>query len=225
MSDQDQSVSEKKNNPWLSITRWLVVINIVVFVLDWFVIRRGYVIDLKYPLTLLATYGHFSFDTVFNKLQLWRVITYQFCHANIEHIMVNMFGLMLAGPIVEERMGRGKYLIFYLLCGIAGPVAHVVLVYFGVLDVGQYTPLIGASASIYGVLIAAATIAPDEPVEITFPAIEMKLRTLAIIMLGLSTAAVVWNWSNKGGHAAHLGGAVVGWILSREYRNKNHVVQ
>lgn len=216
-------------NPWATVTRWLLVINVLVFVLDWFVIRKavplathdgriipsvdanGQLVAIPFP--LLASWGYFSFDMALYGHQLWRFITYQFCHANIEHILVNMMGLMLAGPIVEEKLGRWRFLAFYLLCGIAGPVAHLLFAQLGFMQVNLFTPLIGASASIYGVLVAAARIAPDEIVMLAFPPIDLKLRTLAIVMIGLSALAVIYNWTNVGGHAAHIGGAVMGWFL------------
>lgn len=223
-------------NPWTTVTRWLLVINVLVFVLDWFVIRRGVPLTMHdgqlivspdadgnlapvvFP--LLAAKAYFSFDMAVYGLQLWRFVTYQFCHANIEHIVVNMMGLLLAGPIVEEKLGRWRYLAFYLLCGIAGPVAHLVFARMGLMQVNLFTPLVGASACIYGVLVAAARIAPNEIVMIAFPPIDVKLRTLAIVLIGLSGLAVLYHWTNAGGHAAHIGGAVMGWFLIRRIIRK-----
>jgi membrane associated rhomboid family serine protease len=132
--------------------------------------------------------------------------------------VLNLFGLLLVGPILEERFGRGRFLLFYLVCGTAGPAAHIALSLLGVLRMDVYTPLVGASASIYGVLVAAARIAPDELVMLAFPPIDLRLRTFALILIGVSLAAVALNWQNTGGHAAHLGGAVAGWWLSRNDR-------
>jgi membrane associated rhomboid family serine protease len=207
-------------NPWQTVTRWLIVLNVAVFVLDFFILRqpRAYIVDgqqVSPTQPLLAFYGSFSYVAVLGQFQLWRFVTYQFCHANLEHIVVNMLGLLLAGPIVEERFGRVRYLLFYLACGAAGPVAHLLLTSLGLMPFGVFTPLVGASASIYGVLVAAAMIAPKAIVELLLPPIDVKLRTLAWVLVGLSLAAVLWNWSNAGGHAAHIGGAVAGWLLAR----------
>jgi membrane associated rhomboid family serine protease len=160
-------------------------------------------------------YGHFSFGLAIGKLELWRFISYQFCHANLTHILVNMMGLLLAGPIVEETLGKRKFLTFYLVCGAAGPVAHLIFGLLGILSVQPFTPLIGASASIYGILLVAAMIAPDEEVMLAFPPIDVKLKWVALAMVGLSAAAVIWNWENAGGHAAHIGGAVMGYLMAR----------
>jgi membrane associated rhomboid family serine protease len=86
-----------------------------------------------------------------------------------------------------------------------------------VLNLNLFTPLVGASASIYGVMVAAAMIAPRAMVELLLPPIDVKLRTLVIFLVGLSLMAVALHWSNAGGHAAHLGGVLIGWLLMRHY--------
>jgi membrane associated rhomboid family serine protease len=206
-------------NPWHTVTRWLLVINIAIFVLDYFLIRRVLTLEIDgHPvvqLPVLAMYGHFSWYFTLVQGEVWRFVTYQFCHASIEHILVNMMGLALAGSIVEERWGRWRFLIFYLVCGIAGPVAHLVFAWMGLMSVNAFTPLVGASASIYGILVAAAVIAPDEEVMLAIPPIDVKLKWVALAMVGLSLAAVLWHWQNAGGHAAHIGGAVMGFVLAR----------
>ncbi len=226
-------------NPWHTVTRWMLVLNVAVFVLDWFLIRKGVALHTSggtiietrdaqgnptpWVFPLLASYGYFSFDMAIYAKEFWRFFTYQFCHANITHIVVNMMGLLLAGEIVEERLGRVRFLIFYLLCGAAGPVAHLIFGLLGVMSVNFYTPLVGASASIYGILVAAAMIAPDEEVMLAMPPIDVKLKWVALAMIVLSVAAVIWNWQNAGGHAAHIGGAVMGFVLAKRLLGKREV--
>lgn len=225
---------------WKTVTGWLLLINIAVFAVDVFLAVKGigrvalrhdgtpliYQQEngqpslIQYP--VLQSYGYLSFDLAILGKQVWRFLTYQFCHANFTHLFVNMMGLWLAGPIVEQKLGRTRFLVFYLLCGVAGPVAHLLFGLLDILTVNAFTPLVGASASIYGVLLAAAMIAPDEEVMLLFPPIDLKLRTVAMLMIGLSAAAVAWHWQNAGGHAAHIGGAVMGWILARRMLPQKH---
>jgi len=148
--------------------------------------------------------------------------------------------LYMFGPMIENFLGRRKFLFFYLLCGVGGGVMYLLLLKLGILDVSPYTPLIGASAGIFGVLIAAARLAPREEVLI-FGIISAKLRTVAI---GLMVYAVISLFSaqiaamliqigfpqpellkllmsagsNAGGEAAHLGGAVAGLLLMLDPR-------
>ena len=208
--------------PWHTVTRWLIVVNILVFVLDWFVIRKGLTLYYNGQAVLpaqpeLQYYGHFSVFFAIVHHQFWRFITYQFVHANIEHILLNMFGLLMVGPLVENRMGKWHFLGFYLACGCAGPAMHILLSQLNLAQLNYFTPLIGASASIYGVLVAAARIAPNDEIMLAFPPIDMKLKNFVLVMILLSVVAVGWRWQNAGGHAAHLGGAVAGWFLSRRF--------
>ncbi|NJL31790.1 MAG: rhomboid family intramembrane serine protease, partial [Phycisphaerales bacterium] len=76
--------------------------------------------------------------------------------------------------------------------------------------------LIGASGSIYGILLAAALVAPDMKVMLLFPPIPMKLRTMASVFLGIATLQVLVGSANAGGEAAHLGGALLGFLLIKQ---------
>jgi membrane associated rhomboid family serine protease len=137
------------------------------------------------------------------------------------HLLLNMVGLFLFAPIVESYLGARRYLIFYLLCGCSGAFVYLLLYYLGVLGgpVAAVAPLVGASAGIYGVLVAAAVIAPDLTVVLLFPPIPIQLKYLALIMVGIAgyvafTQGNVYK-SNAGGQAAHLGGAALGFLLIR----------
>ncbi len=185
----------------LSINSWLIGLNVGVFVLN-AILREG-----------LFKIGYFSFVAAFVHFQLWRIVTFQFLHANLYHLLGNMLGLYFFGTLIEMQLGRWRYLIFYLLCGMAGAAMYCVLMVLGALHDGWATPLIGASAGVFGVLIAAALIAPDATVMLLFPPIPMRLRTLAWILVGLATFMVFTNGRNAGGEAAHLGGAIVGYLL------------
>jgi membrane associated rhomboid family serine protease len=191
-----------------SVTTWLIVINVGVFLLN--VLSRSEANDFG---GWLYYWGHFSAATVIGGLQLWRFITFQFLHAGPEHLIFNMIALYFFGPIVEGYLGSRKYLAFYLLCGIAGGVMYLGLLMFGVLRDGPLTPLVGASAGIFGVLVASARVAPDTTVMLIFPPIPLRLRVVAWVMLAMAVYIVFSNGANAGGEASHLGGAAVGALL------------
>jgi membrane associated rhomboid family serine protease len=186
-----------------SVATWLIVINVAVFVLDGLTGRQ------------LTLFGYFSASTAIYGLQVWRFITFQFLHASISHIFFNMLSLYFFGPMVESYLGRRRFLAFYLLCGAAGAGMYLVLWQLGFLQYGASTPLVGASAGIFGVLIAGATIAPDARVMLLFPPIPMRLKVLAWVLLGIAAFTVLTAGPNAGGQAAHLGGAALGALLIR----------
>jgi membrane associated rhomboid family serine protease len=200
----------------LSVTTWLIVINVAVFVVDAFLFQNGRGVTYMETLSPLFGLGYFSLSTAIGNLEIWRFITFQFLHANVMHLAFNMFALFFFGPFIESFLGRRRFLAFYLLCGVGGPIAYLVLLTTKVLVVSPATPMIGASASIFGVLIAAARIAPNTVVLIygVFP---MQLKTLAWVLLAIAAFTVLrygnTGQHNAGGEAAHLGGAAVGWLL------------
>jgi len=185
-----------------SVTTWLIVINVAVYLIN--EISGG----------VMARWGYFSADTFVHRLQLWRFITFQFLHAGPGHLFFNMLTLYFFGQLVEGWLTPRRFLAFYLLCGIAGAATYLILWQVGFLSIyGAKTPLVGASAGIFGVLIAAARLAPNTTVMLLFPPIPVKLKVLALILLGIAVWMVLVNGPNAGGQAAHLGGAAMGALL------------
>jgi membrane associated rhomboid family serine protease len=199
-----------------SLTMRLIVINIGAFVLDRFLFGVGYGFQLG-PLLMgpLTAWGHFSASTAIAGLQLWRLVSFQFLHANLAHLIFNMIGLYFFGSAVESYLGSRRFLAFYLWCGIMGAAAYLLFWLLGVLVNAPWVPLVGASAGIFGVLAASAIIAPHATVVLLFPPIPVRLRTLAWVLIGIGVATIVFGGPNAGGQAAHLGGAMSGYLLIR----------
>jgi membrane associated rhomboid family serine protease len=86
--------------------------------------------------------------------------------------------------------------------------------YAGVLA-GVAVPMVGASAAIYGVLVAAAVCAPDTTVMLWWPPMRVPLKYLALVMTALAAFSAFNNSANAGGEAAHLGGAALAFVLVR----------
>ncbi len=180
---------------------------------------------------LLEAIGHFSTGKAFTDLQIWRLLTFQFLHANWVHLAFNMLGLWFIGGLVEEYLGRRRYLVFYLLSGAAGAIMYLALNLLGFFVLNSlspsmsgripallfddvYTPLVGASAGVFGVLLAAARIAPRQMVEVAF-IVPMRLATAVYLFLLLAVINLLAGGSNAGGDAAHVGGALAGAYLIR----------
>lgn len=216
-----------------SVTNWLIFINVAVFVLD-IILTPAFGVPLPGlaasptspppRLPLFFFWGHFSTDTAIYHAQVWRFLTYQFLHGGLMHILFNMFALWSFGRMVEDRMGSRRYLAFYLLCGVAGASLYLLLSVGGMLyhqripfflPGSPATPLVGASASIFGVLVAAAYYAPRSLVNMIFPPITLELRVMVWIFIGIALFTVYADGDNSGGEAAHLGGAALGYILVR----------
>jgi membrane associated rhomboid family serine protease len=131
-------------------------------------------------------------------------VTSMFNHADIRHLLFNMFGLYFLGPYVERVLGPQRFLLLYFSSGIVGSVAQMLI------DEGGS---VGASGAIYGVLIAFATMFPSLRLNLFlipgyFPA---KYIAIGLILIGLFSGFTGFN--NNIGHFAHIGGAVCGFLL------------
>lgn len=186
----------------------------------------------------LDAYGHFSTARILGaqredrqwhlNLEVWRFVTFQFLHANLTHIAFNMIGLFMFGPIVEQLLGGKRYLAFYLVCGIFGGISYMLLnaLGTGLASVGftripglliedPTRQLVGASAGVLGVIVACAYIAPDMRVQLIFPPIPLRLKTMAYAYVAIAVINLFLGGTNAGGDAAHLGGAVAGYFFIR----------
>lgn len=188
------------------------------------------------PAPLIWTVGYFSTSKAIMEwvpgagvrgFEFWRFITFQFLHANLSHLLFNMLGLYFFGSLVEQYLGSKRYLAFYLLCGIAGAAMYLVLNVigwavvsttgiesYGLLVNEPGTPLVGASAGVFGVLMASAFLVPNATVLLFF-VIPMRLATLAYGLVAVALFTVFFGRDNAGGEAAHLGGAIAGYWFIR----------
>jgi membrane associated rhomboid family serine protease len=182
------------------VTKWLLIINIVVFLAD---VMSG---------NLIGYYGTFAVRTAIFGGFLWEFITFQFLHGNVGHILFNSIALYFFGPFMERWWGAWKFLAFYLISGIGGALLYSLLGLMGIIDLGS--GIVGASAGIFGILIGTAVIAPNARIALLFPPIELSMRTFALVILGIAVFSIVVPiFGNEGGEAGHLGGAIFGFIL------------
>ena len=226
--------------PW-SMTTILIAINVGVFILDLMLVNAGATINIastpiqtsqppswsSSPAPPLFAIGHFSTYTAFTNLEFWRFVTFQFLHGDITHLLFNMIGLYFFGPAVEQYLrSRKRFLAFYLTCGIFGAFLYLILNLIGnltnanipgLLPAAVVTPLIGASAGVFGILMASAFIAGNQ-VMYVFMVLPMKIKTGAYLFVAISALNLfVLQGSNQGGEAAHLGGAAAGFFFIRRH--------
>jgi membrane associated rhomboid family serine protease len=137
------------------------------------------------------------------------VITYQFFHADIAHIVGNMVFLWVFGDDIERAVGRWRFFAFYLLCGVGGGLAFVAN------DPQSRIELIGASGAIAGVVVAYVMLRPCAKITVLLGII--PLRISAYWVVGLFVLTQLWNLgaSSKSEVAywAHFGGMLAGGLL------------
>lgn len=213
---------------WRSMTTRLIIINVVVLFADALFLRTAHGIGAT-EVSPLVKWGAFSATEGVMGGQVWRFGTYMFLHAGLGHLFFNMIGLFFFGPMVEGHLGSRRFLGFYLMAGLGGALLYLILAALGwlvaaaggdpgrvpfLLLSGPEAYLLGASGCVFGILFAAYRIAPNMQVLLFF-IIPVPLKFI-IILLGLMN---LWNvinaGNNAGGSAAHLGGALAGWLVIR----------
>lgn len=203
------------------VTKWLLILNAGIFLLE--LLQR----PAGMPPGLLSwgplnRWGCFTFETAVLGGQVWKFLTFQFLHDSVGHVLFNGIGIFIFGPFVERWWGTRGFLAYYLLCGVAGGVFYSLLLVIGLLPNSDFgTPLVGASAGVFGLIFAVYRLAPAVTVRLLFPPITLTMRQLALALAGLAVLMIVggllfprfWLFWNAGGEAGHLGGALMGLLL------------
>jgi len=199
-----RDVIPSRTVPYITIT--IIVLN----TLAWFVELS---MDERTLTQFLYVYGvvpaAFSAPTL---------ITSMFLHGSWSHVIGNMWYLWIFGDNVEDRLGHGRFIVFYLLCGIAAAMGQILI------DPSSELPTIGASGAIAGVMGAYFVLYPHSRVLTLIPWIFIQIIELpAIVLLGfwflmqfLSAGVIAVTAKTHGGggvaFAAHVAGFIVGVI-------------
>lgn len=174
----------------------LLIVNVAVFFLQafvsyWFEVLFGLVPHL-----------------VWSSFYLWQLFTYQFLHGGLLHILFNMFALWMFGCDLERRWGSQFFLKYYFVSVVGGALLNVIFL------PGQTVPSIGASAGIYGILLAYGLIYPDRVVYL-YLFLPVKMKHLVWIIGLISLYSSVTATQSGIAHLAHLGGMVFGYVYLR----------
>ena len=140
----------------------------------------------------------------------YTLLTYMFLHGDILHLLSNMLFLWVFGDNVEDAMGHIKFIVFYLICGIAGGLAHSL-----VLPTSKL-PLIGASGAVAGVIAAYLILHPRVMVWVlAFRFIPLRISAAWVLGIWVATQLfmVILNQPNQVAWWAHIGGMAAGAIL------------
>jgi membrane associated rhomboid family serine protease len=151
------------------------------------------------------------------------LVTSTFLHGGWLHILGNMLFLWIYGDNVEDNMGRIRFVIFYLICGVAASLTHVMI------DPSSTTPLVGASGAIAGVMASYLMMFPRARIRVIMVILIFIRFTYfpAFVVIGiwavLQIIAVPYSLSSDGGgvaYFAHIGGFVAGLALTPLFKKR-----
>ena len=143
----------------------------------------------------------------------WQLLTYAFLHGSVMHLAFNMFGLYMFGGPLEQALGRGRFLLYYLGCVVAAAITQLVVLRLA----NTYVPTVGASGGVFGLLLGYAMFFPQHRIMLLFPPIPMPARVFAAVYAAIELALGVFASESGIAHFAHLGGMAGGWLLLRRW--------
>jgi membrane associated rhomboid family serine protease len=194
-----------------TVTALLIAVNVFVFLHEFWLQIQG---D---PYSLNHFISQYSLRPAYFHLE--NLLTHMFLHSGWMHLLGNMLFLWVFGDNVEDILGHGKYLIFYLLCGVAAGLGQMVI------DPYSRIPMLGASGAIAGVMGAYLVKFPHSEVRMltwflfifTFdvPAWAMLIYWFAMQLFGGFGSVSGSSYGSQGGVAffAHVGGFIAGIVL------------
>ena len=147
---------------------------------------------------------------------IWQLVTYAFLHVGIMHILGNMLQLWFFGSTLQSDWGSKQLYEFFFFTVIGGALLTIAVSFTGLFGVMPTTPTLGASGGVFGVLVAFALLYGDQQVFLfPFPiAIKAKYLVVILVLINLAGAFGAMRSAHGGAiaYAAHLGGALFGWI-------------
>ena len=188
----------------------------------------------------------------------FQLFTYMFLHGGFTHLFFNMFAVWMFGRILEQVWGPGRFLSYYMMCGIGAGLINMLVVYLRIRSVEtgmtpemidvvyqegtkiwhqnmNYTdpamaslnalinvPTVGASGSVYAILLGFGMLFPNQPLFIfplPFP-IKAKYFVIGYALIELYSGFAN-NPNDNVAHFAHLGGMIFGFILIMYWRKKD----
>ena len=199
-----RDVIPSRTTPYITVT--IIALNIVA----WF-----YELSLNRDILPVFLQANGVVPAYFNP---WTLITSMFLHGSWMHVIGNMWYLWIFGDNVEDRVGHGRFIVFYLLCGIGAAIAQIAV------DPTSTLPTIGASGAIAGVMGGYFVLYPQSRVLTLLPWIFIQIVELpAIVLLGFwflmqlfsaGAIAVTASTHGSGGVAfmAHVAGFLLGVV-------------
>ena len=147
---------------------------------------------------------------------VWQLLTFQFMHAGLFHLLGNLLVIYFFGRPIEEALGKAGFLKLYLASGIFGGLLQLAVSLLMPRQMGAGA-VMGASAGAFGLVAAFAALYPERPLTLLvffIIPVTMRAKFLLVAALALALFGIVVPLDNVA-HAAHLGGIMVGFAMAR----------
>lgn len=196
----DSFLNRKFKYTYCNAAQLILGVNVLVFVLTNFLDIRIKGLSLTYWLSLIPVFINHGY--------VWQFVTHMFVHADMTHILFNMYALMMFGMGLERAIGSREFLTFYFVTGIVGGIiCYAINVFTGM----EFTATMGASGAIYALMFLVSVLFPENRVLLFF-FIPMKMPLAVIIFMALEISSQVLGTSAGIAHLSHLSSISVAWV-------------
>ncbi|MFL6580168.1 MAG: rhomboid family intramembrane serine protease [Burkholderiales bacterium] len=145
-------------------------------------------------------------------LTFWQLVTYSFLHGGLTHLAFNMLALWMFAGELERVWGARRVALAYFSSVVCGALAQLLISgLFG----PEGGPVVGASAGVFGILLAYALVFPNRTIMPLIPPIPMPARMFVLLYAVLELVLGVTGTQAGVAHFAHLGGLLGGWLVYR----------
>ncbi|MEA1873654.1 MAG: rhomboid family intramembrane serine protease [Bacteroidota bacterium] len=194
-----------------SVLTRLIYINLGVFVIlvAWLILSGLGSLEKTWLQDFLAFPA--NFDRAI--LKPWSFVTYMFTQINFFHLIFNLIALFWFGRMFMNWLDENRLLAVYVLGGLSGAAMYLISyqIFPGLAIDNKTAQVVGASASIYAIMLALLAIAPRFKIMIPLIA-SFELRQLVLVFLMIDVFSIAFS-QNIGGHLAHFGGAIFGYVF------------
>jgi membrane associated rhomboid family serine protease len=199
-------------SPWSPVVKVFIILNTLVF-LSFFLVGNQInpVFGVTYRNLLVSILG-VDPSAILQNYTWWQLFTYLFVHESFYHYLFNMLGLWWFGSDVERTVGSKRFLQYYFFTGVGA----------GLVSVLMGLPTIGASGSIYGLLLAYGLLFPNRVLYLYF-VIPIKAK-YCVLLFGLIELVALMGTSTMINHYAHLGGIFFGLIWFLYWSKKDTLI-
>jgi membrane associated rhomboid family serine protease len=212
LEDRDYMRQPDYRDSRLSFTVLLLIFNAAIFVAQLAVARfvpDGSRIEGEY--FALSLYG-------LEHGRVWELLTFQFMHGGLLHLLFNSLAIYFFGRTVETAIGGAKFLTLYFVSGFIGGLVQML---FTVVPVYADGPVVGASAGASGLIAAFALLNWEQPFTLVLYFIPVTMRGKTLLWVSVALAIVGMMADDGIANAAHLGGIVAGFFLTRHFIREN----
>jgi membrane associated rhomboid family serine protease len=199
----------------------LIIINVVIFLIMGVLFVLAKISGS--PALFEMVYDQFTLPSKLEEFirEPWTLLTYSFAHhfsydfgdVGIFHILMNMLVFYWFARLFVEYLGSDKVIALYILGGLAGGLLYLLLSNTIPFFIERHSTLVGASAAVYAVVVAVATLLPNYTFFLLFLG-PVKIKYIAGFYIVISFLGSVGT--NAGGNIAHLGGALIGFVYMKQ---------